>query len=502
VILRPKTLIPELVLLCCLATGCGDSRPKTPAQGSYGQIKAQPSANIARAQPPASAELAPPEGSIVLKCLQTELSPATLFQTASDQISFFSEMEKFGLGGPTHVAFTGMSGPRAFKVGERLEPHMEENWVLVWFAGARGWTNGDSPSVIYLQHKPKVMRLDENGLHFEFRGAAGDIVLLPLYGSYRTPAEGRGSRTQFSGKPVKTWEWAKVLPREPLMHLRYWASALREFPTYCEETFSVDRSTDSVTIRQKMQWHSIDDEWRTKHLKLNPVSPPLGLASKSPAPAGFPAKFSRVVMDLVMPTPCGPYMAAEGETPLDVTFSILQYVNERAETTNYASTGRGEVGTWARWEVDEAAHYITTAREAYRGGDIDRYNYECYLFARAFTQEWFARAAPEYFAKYELPNAVSPRTQLGTNAQARERLIPSGEPSPFVFGIEREVSGPHAQLLQEVRTQEGEWPLVMLRRGEREEWPMGRVKAGANRAPRKVVRGWHSRNTEKIVLLN
>ena len=498
-ILRPKAFISELALLCCLAAGCGDSRPKTPAQGSYGRIKAQPSTNIARAQPPGSAAFALPEGSIVLKCLQTELSPATLFQTAGDQISFFTELDKHGLGGPTHVALSGRSGPRAFKAGEKLDTHMEENWVLVWFAGARGWTNGDSPWVIYLQHKPKTLRLDENGLHFEFRGAAGDIVLLPLYGSYRAPAEGRGSRTQFSGKPVKTWEWAKVLPRGPLMHVRYWASALREFPTYCEETFSVDRSTDSVTIRQKMQWHSIDDDWRTKHLKLNPVSPPLGLASKS---GFFPAKFSRVVMDLVMPTPSGPYMAAEGEAPLDVTFSVLQYVNERAEATNYVSTGRGEVGTWARWEMGEPAHYTAAAREAYRSGDVDRYNYECYLFARAFTREWFARAAPEYFAKYELPNEVSPRTQLATNAPARERLIPSGEPSPFVTGIEREVSGPHAQLVQDVRTEEGQWPLVILRRGEKEEWPMGRVKAGTNKAPRKVVRGWHSRNTEKIVVLN
>lgn len=496
-ILRPKTFISGLVVICWLATGCGDSRPKTPAQGSYGQIKVQPSTNIARAQPPPAT---PVEGSIVLKCLQTELSPATLFQTASDQISFFTELEKHGPGGPTHVAFTGLSGPRAFKAGEKLEAaHMEENWVMVWFAGARGWTNGDSPWVVYLQHKPKAMRLDENGLHFEFRGAAGDIVLLPLYGSYRAPAEGRHSRTQFSGKPVKTWEWAKVLPREPLMHVRYWASALREFPTYCEETFSVDRSTDSVTIRQKMQWHSIDDDWRTKHLKLNPVSPPLGLASKSVL---FPAKFSRVVMDLVMPTPCGPYMAAEGEAALDVTFSVLQYVNERAEATNYVSGARGEVGTWARWEVGEPAHYITAGREAYRRGDIDRYNYECYLFARVFTREWFARAAPEYFAKYELLNDVSLRTQLTTNAPARERLIPSGKPSPFVSGIEREVSGPDARLVQDVRTQEGEWPLVMLRRGEKEEWPIGRVKAGTNKAPRKVVRGWHSRNTEKIVLLN
>ena len=34
---------------------------------------------------------------------------------------------------------------------------------------------------------------------------------------------------------------------------------------------------DSVTIRQKFRWRSIDDDWKTRHLKLAPISPVLAL---------------------------------------------------------------------------------------------------------------------------------------------------------------------------------------------------------------------------------
>lgn len=376
---------------------------------------------------------------------------------------------------------------------------MEENWVIVWFAGAHGWTNGDTPWAVFLQHRPGAMALDKAGLHFEFDGPAGDIVLLPLYGSYIAPPQGSHSKTEFTGKIVKTWEWAKVLPREPLMHVRYWASALREVPVACEETFSVDRSTDSVTIRQKMAWHTIDDQWRTKHLKVNPVNPQLALASRNEV---FPVKFSRVVMDLVMPTPFGPYMVAEGEKPLDATFFVLQHVNELGSSATNIPGVNADQGTWARWGAGQTEQYAAVARDAYQAGNVDQYNYACYLFARAFTKLWFARRAPDYFAKYELP-VEAPKTHASeTNAVKRERLIPSGEPSPFVAGMEREPGGLNAQLVSEVRAVDGEWPTVWLRRSETEQWPMGQVRVGTNAAPRKAQRAWHSRNTERIVLVN
>src|SRR5881397_1485718 len=71
---------PCLALGFALACGCGDSTPRTPAQGRYGQITTQPSTNVGPARPPQPLVFNP---SAVLTCVQTELSPATLFHTES-----------------------------------------------------------------------------------------------------------------------------------------------------------------------------------------------------------------------------------------------------------------------------------------------------------------------------------------------------------------------------------------------------------------------------------
>jgi hypothetical protein len=467
VILRLKLIAFSSVLL--VLASCGDSPPKTPGQGTYGQITNVAAKYVARKRPPETLAFNP---AAALTWVRTELSPATLFRTTNNYAAFFTELERYGLGAPSHAAFSTRNGPRAFRNGERLEPSsMEENWVLVWFAGARGWTNGDSPCVVYLQHKPTQMVLETNGLHFYFPGPAGDIVLLPLYGSHRPPAEGQHFPLTFAGKKVQTWQWAKVLTREPLMRIRYWASALREFPLYCDETFSVDRSTDSVTTRQKFDYHAINDDWGTKHLKLNPVSPTLGPVLKDPQ---FPVKFSRNVLDLEMPTPFGLYMAAEGETPLEATFFVLQHINEAGHATVVTNASdRPGKDAWARWLPRDDC--IELARQAYRSSDVDRYNYLCYQFARTFTQQ-------------------RRRAERGVTTNP-VRLIPSGAPTPFVAGLERESGGPSPPLLQISEDRPHMWPVVALD----EKGMLGHVKTRSNHAPSQTERVAINWNTESLL---
>jgi len=466
VILRLKALIVFSALLT--AAGCGDAPPKTPTQGTYGQITNQPATQVARKRAPQPLKFDP---AALLTCVQTELSPATLFHATSNYAACFTELERYHLGAPSYAAFSTRDGPRAFRNGEQLDPAtMEENWVMVWFAGARGWTNGDSPCVVYLQHKPTEMVLDGKGLHFYFAGAAGDIVLLPLYGSARLPLEGQGSTVKFAGKKVETWRWSKVLPREPLMRIRYWASALREFPIYCEETFSVDRSTDSVTTRQKLDYHSINDDWGTKHLKLNPVSPAVGPALQE---REFPVKLSRNVVDLEMPTLFGSYMTAEGEAPVDATFFVLRYINEAGQET-VATNGLQKAGrdTWAQWLPRDNS--IELARQAYRRGDIDGYNYLCYLFARGFSHQ---RTVAHH-----------------GDAPSHVRLIPSAAPTPFVAGLERESTGPNPPLLQTAEAPAHVWPEVAFS----DRCRFGSVKVSSNQVPSRLERVALNWNTESL----
>ena len=166
---------------------------------------------------------------------------------------------------------------------------------LVGHPGApeAGWTNWDCPWVVYLQHKPDTLSLDDDGLHLDFPKRAGDVVMMPLYGYEKLPTESRDFRAEHRlpalKVKIKTWEWPKVVPRDPLTRVRYWAAVMREFPVYCEETFSVDRARDTVTLRSRFETRTISDDWRTRRIQLAPVSPALALVAKD---GGFPVRFS------------------------------------------------------------------------------------------------------------------------------------------------------------------------------------------------------------------
>lgn len=317
----------------CLAGTAGCSKREDPTGASppsgpalYGEVHGPASTAIPRARPFVATTAAWREAAFA--CVQTELSPATLFRSTSRYLGLFTGLGEAGLGAPAFAAINTPTGPRVFRNGQRLDVRwMEENWVLVWFAGARGWTNWDSPWAVYLQHKPVSARLDADGLHLEFPQAAGDVVVLPLYGYFKPLPPGRDLLTAqaLPGRNVKTREWTNGLPREPLMRVKYWARATREFPLYCEESFSVDRGRDTVTMRQRFHWHPIHDEWRTPHLKVAPISPTLALAALD---KGFPVSFSKPVRDFEIATPYGPFMGAENVDEFDTTFRVLRYVHE------------------------------------------------------------------------------------------------------------------------------------------------------------------------------
>lgn len=456
--------------------GCSkqeSSRDKREVIGpaAYGQISTPPATSIPRARP--NTLRSNDWRKVSLCVLASELSPGTLFSTTNRYLSLFTGLTNYGLAAPSHIAFITRNGPRSYKNGERLiADEMEECWLLVWFAGARGWTNWDVPWAVFLQHKPYSMRLDEAGLHLAFHKGAEHVVAMPLYGSQKLPLQGQriesGAKAPRSKtKKIETWKWAEALRREALLRVRYWAGAMREFPVYCEDSFSVDRSKDSVTIRQKFEFISIRDDWNTKPLKVAPVSPALGKIAKE-RPSVI--QFSKPFVDLEMLTPYGSYIGVEETEQYDVTLSVLGYINQGS--TNAVSEGGDlrRVASQMRWAGFQATtNLIVIARMAYRQGDIDAYNYTCYLFARGFASQDISQPTPIH------------------------RLIPPGPPSPFVAGLERDVAGPNPSLVQSIRSQ-NEWPRL--------DWPevnFGHVQPGKDAAPkaaRSLPLNW---NTEVII---
>lgn len=348
--------------ICLLLPGCnrapsppGQRTPPNPrAPAAYGQPSGPASTQIARVSLPSGA---PTNGwAVPFGVVQTELSPALLVHSEHRTLDLFAGSTNFGLGAPTFVAWSTMNGPRSFKRGETLDvTRMRESWVLVWWAGSENWTDWDAPWVAYLQHQPSAMRLDEDGLHLEFARAAGDVVLLPLYGYEKLPQKGHNflAAHGLTGRKVRTWDWSEVLKRDPLTRIRYWGSALRDFPIYCAEDISVDRTHDAVTLRSQLRWHAIADDWHTPRLKLCPISPPLGLVAKL---GGFPVTFSRPWFDLDLATPFGPCVAVEGAAEFDATFHVLQYVHEteRAEPPATNATP-GLAQAWQRLQAEAAA---------------------------------------------------------------------------------------------------------------------------------------------------
>ncbi|MGB9595234.1 MAG: hypothetical protein ACPL7B_03035, partial [Candidatus Poribacteria bacterium] len=325
--------------------------------------------------------------------IQTELSPCTLYYSKTKTITFFANMMDYGLGAPTYSAYITQNGQEQaiIKSGEKMNPNeMSENWVLVWFAGAIGWENWDSPWVVFLQKRPVSMTIDENGLSFEFKESAGYIVLLPLYGYYKPPQKNKISLVTYGlpSKGITTWEWSNGIQAKALDRIRYWAKVSREFPIYCEDSFSVDRSKDTVTIRQKFDWISIDDDWKTPHLKLAPISPPLGQVALD---KGFPVKFSKPIKNVDMFTPYGPYTGIEGVDSYDVEFQVLQYINEM-EAYDPPNT---DVHPTVKMALDKLHQ---TANEKFKSPD--RYEYDhgglgnfCWAI---MGDQWYAKAIPYY----------------------------------------------------------------------------------------------------------
>ena len=324
-----------------------------------------------------------------------------LLHSKSGYLGLFGDLQSFGLEAPTHVAFSSREGPRPFKAGEKLEViDMEECWIVVWFGGALGWTQWDSPWAVFLEHKPIAMKLDQAGLHLQFRRQAGNVALMPLYGYEKIKpfSEDESGKKRDKDAPPVTSEWSEFLRRDILMRVRYWAGVTRMLPIHCTESFRVDRANDSLVLRESFAWHRVHDEWDTKPLKLAPLSPALALAMHG---AGFPVELSKASLDLRYVTPSGPYFGIEGVDDYEVRLSLLDVIHEteRASPPDPA-TNHAVKAALSRLR-DTAQHLFPTANapllEAFAATDFP---------AAMRGSLWAAKALP-YMTPDSGSNAVS-----------------------------------------------------------------------------------------------
>jgi hypothetical protein len=416
-----------VLLLAAIAgwtAGCG---PAGEASGpavypALTRTSAPPRIELAR--PPVSPM---PPTNALLSVIQTELFPATLWRSAAERVTVFGRMPATGLGGPAFLAYSSPTGIASLKPGSVIEgATLRENWLLAGFAGAEGWTNWDSPWAVFLQRRPKTVRLDTNGVELEFAGPAGHFSLMPLYGSYKPPLRGREvlGPLGLKEKKLPSWEWGIVVARDPLVRLRYWAGATRWFPVYAEDSIRVDRGRDTVAFRQRFEGIDVPDEWGTRPIRLAPVSPTLGLALG--AGQKFPVQFSKIPRDFELPTPYGPFFAVPDADAYEMTFSVLRYVNETEAPALPVPAGAPEV-------VGQA---LDRLRESARGKfpSADRYDHDhggmgnfCWAIQ---GDQWYAKALPYYDATTR-SNAVASlgryfRDEVLVADRFKEREYPAG----------------------------------------------------------------------------
>ena len=425
-----------------LFSGCGP-KPEAPTAGQYGSLTNFPRTLSAVAKAPSSAQ---PWTNGALAVVESALSPATLFHANTKSLAFFVPDAATGLGAPSFICFSTQQGPKIFKPGEKIDSaRMRESWFVVWWAGANGWTNWDAPFFLTLQHRPSVIEFTTNGLQLQFTNAAGYAALLPLYGYDKSLPETMRShpfvQSRDKKKRVFTWEWHLALPADPLARARFWASALREFPIACDESYSVDRAHDSVTLRSSFRWLSWTDDWNTKPVKLAPVSPVLALAYQEK----FPAEFSAQPFDMEIATPFGPFYGVQDADAYDVTLPVLRYVHEMADLGGSNTVQALSYDVWQQahtsgdWEkarahwptlqaeflnrtssswpafahehrlpLSQAMDALGIARLAYRLGDAETYALACARFARALTQLTAQQRGAKYFREHQPWHSMEP----------------------------------------------------------------------------------------------
>ncbi len=336
-------------------------------------------------------------------------------------------MPKTGLGAPTFLAYSSPTGIAIVEPGKNLDgAQLRENWLLAGFAGAQGWTEWDSPWAAFLQHRPRRVRLDTNGVRLEFHGEAGFLALMPLYGYYKPPQKGREylSRHGLKDKDLRSWSWPAGLHRDPLTRLRYWAGATRRFPLDAQETVLVDRGRDAVTLHEHFTWLEIPDDWGTHPVRVAPVSPTLGLALMKDQ--SFPVEFSRPPFDYEIPTPYGPFFGVQDVDAYDMTFHVLQYVNETEAPVSPLPTNAPPVVREALDRLQNVARAKFPSPDRYEHDHGGMKNF-CWAI---LGDQWYARAIP-YYDERTRRNALESlrhyvRDEVLVPERYRQREFPEG----------------------------------------------------------------------------
>jgi hypothetical protein len=383
-------------------------------------------------------------------------------------------MPETGLGAPAHAAFLQNGKIIQLTAGTTVaSPDLDECWIMVWFAGAGGWSNWDSPWAVFPEHRPTEIRLDAQGLHLSFANRADTVLLMPLWGYAKAPMP--SVRDRFAPLPEDrhTENWSRELPPSIIEQVRYWSRVSRYLPIQCRDGFRLAPARDTVMFQPRFEWLEIQDDWNTRGIKLAPISPVLGSALLE----GFPAIVEPAWHDPDIFTPYGPYLGVEGVDSYTVRMPVLQYIHE-----------------WERPvpldQVDSelARRALKRIRDEGRGKfpDAERYRYDhggmnnfCWAI---MGDQWYCAGLPYYDSETRanalgvlhayfhddvlVPERFTPREFPEGSGRTYQLLHGPGIGSWGVLGDSGKFSTNLLQTLWAYAHYSGDWDLI------RDRWPL------------------------------
>lgn len=253
------------------------------------------------------------------KVYSSGFSPFTVIHNTGPRTLLFQDLESSGLAGPSHVAYVAEHKVRIAPTNAPIDPsNMTESWMLFLFHSSKGWPQIkntpypiDIPVFVVLQKMPSEIKPAGSGLEFTFPNESGYIALMPFFG------------TSFI-RATQTAAWKDTLPQDIFLRCRMLAELSREYPIKVEETFKIFPAQDKVVIRDRFDFLSIDDEWKTGHKKIAPLEYPVALANR------YKFRLLSVagqVTDLDTPVGTGCWAGVEADECSYTLTGLLRYIN-------------------------------------------------------------------------------------------------------------------------------------------------------------------------------
>lgn len=314
-----------LLLLALLVSGCG-RRPSAPPAAVLSET-------VVWGDAPAT-----------LALIESAHSPALLVQSGPGPLRLFAGRA------PGWLAWSAAVGQRVTNAPTRLAgTNLTEGWLLVWWAGAAGWADGDSAVALLLGRRPAEVVLDGDGLTLSLPAGSGPLVVLPLFGAQRLPGPGQelaatpGRKDPWPGP----WRWTNGLPREPLTRLRYWLSASRHVP------LGVENRTEGAALSESFVFHTLPAaDWPALPLKLVPVRPAVA-AALLPGGGGPVVEITPRAFNHELPVAGGPFFGAQNADGYTARWPAGQAPATAWPTHGLALTVGSEPGRWPELRLVE-----------------------------------------------------------------------------------------------------------------------------------------------------